>query len=388
MSLPLSYNIRSAFVRKGATLLTLTSIGFSVAVLVLVLALARGFETALAGTGSDDNLIFMRSGATSEGVSGVSRGAARIVSAAAFIARDEDGVPLSQPEIYAAFNLTKADGGQSNIPVRGTGPMGLKIRERTNIATGGRMFVPGRYELVVGKALQPRLGGCQVGAVLNVAGYPWKVVGVIDSGGQAYDSEIWMDVEIFMRVLDRSGFSTIFAKVYDRERFAAAKERLAEDPRLNLDAKTERQYFAEQAGALSIALKALAWFLAAIMGTGAVFGATNTLLASVSMRTREIGTLLAIGFTSRAVFFGFLIEAVTLSLVGGALGVLLGYQCNGIATGTTNWATFTDQSFAFAVTADVVLQAMLLALLIGVLGGALPARRAARMSPCDALRTI
>lgn len=388
MALPLSYNMKSAFVRKGATLLTLTAIGFSVAVLVLVLALARGFETALAGTGSEDNLIFMRSGATSEGVSGVSRGAARIVGSAAFIARDRDGVPMSQPEIYAAFNLTRADGGRSNIPVRGTGPMGLKIRDRTKIAPGGRMFVPGRYELVVGKALQLRLGGCAVGARLDVAGYPWQVVGIIDSGGEAYDSEIWMDVEIFMRVLDRSGFSTVFAKVHDTALFEQAKVRLAEDPRLNLDAKTERQYFTEQAGALSIAMKVLAWFLAAIMGTGAVFGATNTLLASVAMRTREIGTLLAIGFTSRAVFFGFLIEAITLSLVGGALGVLLGYQCNGIATGTTNWATFTEQSFAFAVTPDVVVQAMVLALLIGVVGGALPAAVAARMSPCEALRTI
>jgi putative ABC transport system permease protein len=388
MALPLTYNMKSAFVRKGATLLTLTAIAFSVAVLVLVLALARGFETALSGTGSEDNLIFMRNGSTSEGVSGASREAAKIVGSAAFVARDEEGSLLAQPEIYAAFSLPRKGGGQTNIPVRGTGLIGLEIRERSKIAEGGRMFVPGRYEIVVGQAMAPRLENCSLGSMVEMAGYPWRVVGILDSAGEAYDSEIWMDVEIFMRILDRSGFSTLFARIQDRDLLDAATQRMSEDPRLNLEAKSERQYFTEQAGALALALKILAWFLAAIMGTGAVFGATNTLLASVAMRTREIGTLLAIGFSSRAVFFGFLIESVTLAVVGGLLGVLLGYQCNGLATGTTNWATFTEQSFAFAVTGDVVLQAMVLALMIGLVGGALPARRAARLSPCEALRTV
>jgi putative ABC transport system permease protein len=177
-------------------------------------------------------------------------------------------------------------------------------------------------------------------------------------------------------------------RLAEPERIAARDQRLREDPRLNVTAKTERQYFAEQAGTLSIALRIPAWFLAAIMGTGAVFGSANTLLASVAMRTREIGTLLAIGFTPRSVFLGFLLESLALALVGGALGVLLGYQCNGIATGTTNWSAFTEQSISFRVTSDVVVQAMGLALLIGVVGGALPARRASRLSPQAALRTL
>jgi putative ABC transport system permease protein len=387
MALPLLYNVRSAFVRKGATVLTVTAIAFSVAVLVLVLALARGFESALSGTGSDRNAILMRAGSTSEGVSGLTRDTARILAADAFVARDTDGTPLSQPEIYAAFSLERRDGGKTNIPVRGTGPRALGIRDGLSIVEG-RMLVPGRYEMVIGKALRDRLPSAEVGSEVEMAGVNWRIAGILDSGGQAYDSELWVDVEIFLRVLDRGGFSTLIVRLAEPERIAALDQRLREDPRLNVTAKTERQYFAEQAGTLSIALRILAWFLAAIMGTGAVFGATNTLLASVAMRTREIGTLLAIGFTPRSVFLGFLLESLALALVGGALGVLLGYQCNGIATGTTNWSTFTEQSFSFRVTAEVVVQAMGLALLIGVVGGALPARRASRLSPQAALRTL
>jgi putative ABC transport system permease protein len=363
MALPLTYNLKSAFVRKGATVLTLTAISFSVAVLVLVLALAYGFEAALAGTGSDDNAIFLRGGATSEGVSGMTRRTARILQAGHFVAKDGQSRPLSQTEIYAAFNLERAGGGRANIPVRGTGPTGLLIRENAKIRAGGRMFVPGRYELVVGTAVVDRLAGCYVGGAIELAGYRWKIVGVLDSGGEAYDSELWVDVEIFLRVLDRGGFSTIIARLARPDRLADLAQRLEDDPRLDVTVKTERQYFSEQAGALSIVLKVLAWFLAAIMGTGAVFGATNTLLASVSMRT-----------------------SLALAVVGGAIGVLLGAQCNGLATGTTNWATFTEQSFAFRVSPEVIAQAMILAVVIGILGGALPARRAAKLTPRAALR--
>lgn len=387
MAIPLAYNLRSTFRRRGATLLTLTAISFSVAVLVLVLALARGFELSLTSTGAEENAILLRDGATSEGVSGVEREEARIVGAAPFVARDEDGRPLSQPEIYAAFAVETLRGGKVNIPVRGTGPTGFAIRDRVAMEQG-RMFVPGRYEIVVGRSVAPKLAGCYVGNTITLCGYDWYVSGILDSEGQAYDSEIWLDVEIFMRVLNRGGYSTLLMEMVDAGIYPEANERLEGDPRLSVQLKSEPQYFAEQAGALGLALKVLAWFLAVVMGTGAVFGAANTMLASVSMRTKEIGTLLAIGFTPRSIFFGFLLESVAIALVGGGLGVLLGAQCNGLATGTANWTTFTEQSFAFQVTSDVVVQAMVLALLIGVVGGALPARRASRLVPQEALRTM
>ncbi len=386
MAIPFSYNLRSAFRRKGATALTLSAIAFSVAVLVLVLSLARGFEEALSGTGSDRNVIVMRAGATSEGVSGLSRNVARIVTAAPFVALDASGAPLAQPELYAAFSLAKQDGGKTNIPVRGTGPRGLAVREQVRIE--GRMFAPGRYEVVVGKALQSRLAGCALGAPIELGGYRWTITGLLDSGGQAYDSELWVDVEIFLRVMDRPVFSTLIARLQEGWDVPRADARVRADPRLVAQAKGERTYFAEQSGALGMVLKVLAWFLALVMGTGAVFGATNTLLASVQMRKREIGTLLAIGFAPRAVFVGFLAEALLLGVCGGLLGVLLGYQCNGLATGTTNWATFTEQAFAFRVTGDVVVSALLLAMLIGLCGGALPAWRASRLSPRNALRAL
>jgi putative ABC transport system permease protein len=388
MRLPLTYHLRGAFVRKGATLLTLTAIGFSVAVLVLVLALARGFELALSGTGRDDNVVLLRGGSTTEGVSGLGRPAARILIDDACFARDQDGRTLAQPESYAAFNLVRAGGGRSNVPVRGTGPQGLAIRDSARIAPGGRMFVPGRYEIVVGKAMRARLPDCEIGETLEIAGYRWRIVGFLDSGGQAYDSEIWCDSEILLRVLDRSGFNSLFARLRDPGALAKLRARLEADPRFDLRAHSEREYFARQSGNLSLALKIMAWFLATIMGIGAVFGATNTMLSNVAMRTREIGTLLAIGFSPRAVFLGFVFESAVLGLLGGGLGILLGWQCNGIATGTTNWDTFTEQTFAFRVTGDVVRDALLLALLIGVLGGAIPARRAARMVPREALRAV
>ncbi|MCC6785263.1 MAG: ABC transporter permease [Planctomycetes bacterium] len=387
MAIPLTYNLRSVFVRKGATVLTVTAIAFAVAVLVLVLALARGFEEALAGTGSDANAILLRSGATSEGVSSLTRDQARILAVDEFVMRDQDGEPLAQAEVYAAFSIERSDGGRTNIPVRGTGPRGLALREGLRLAEG-RMFVPGRFELVAGQALVGRVPGLVVGGDVELSGYTWRVAGILDAQGQAYDSELWIDVEVFLRVIDRPAFSTMIVRLAEPQRLAAIDAELSADPRLTVQAKSERQYFAEQAGALSIVLKALAWFLAAIMGTGAVFGATNTLLASVAMRTHEIGTLLAIGFSPRAVFLGFLSEAVVLALLGGVLGVVLGWQCNGLATGTTNWTTFTEQSFAFRVTGDVVVQALVLALLIGVVGGALPARRASRLPPSAALRTL
>lgn len=387
VAVPLTYNLRSVFVRKGASVLTVTAIAFAVAVLVLVLALARGFEEALAGTGSDANAILLRSGATSEGVSSLTRDQARILAVDEFVMRDQDGEPLAQSEVYAAFSVERSDGGRTNIPVRGTGPRGLAVREGLRLAQG-RMFKPGRFELVAGQALVGRLPGLVVGGDVELSGYTWRVAGILDAQGQAYDSELWIDVEVFLRVIDRPAFSTMIVRLAEPQRLAAIDVELSADPRLTVQAKSERRYFAEQAGALSIVLKALAWFLAAIMGTGAVFGATNTLLASVAMRTHEIGTLLAIGFSPRAVFLGFLSESVVLALLGGLLGVVLGWQCNGIATGTTNWTTFTEQSFAFRVTSDVVVQALVLALLIGVVGGALPARRASRLPPSAALRTL
>ncbi|MBI5850664.1 MAG: ABC transporter permease [Planctomycetes bacterium] len=226
MGIPFAYHVRSAFVRKGATALTVTAIGFAVAVLVLVLSLARGFEEALAGTGSDRNAILLRSGATSEGVSGVTRDQARILAVADFVMRDDEGAPIAQPEVFAAFNLERTDGGKTNIPARGTGPSGLALRERARIAEG-RMFVPGRYELVAGKSLRGRLPGLVVGGAVELAGTTWYVAGILDSDGQAYDSELWMDVEILLRVLDRPAFSTMIVRLAESARIAALNERFA-----------------------------------------------------------------------------------------------------------------------------------------------------------------
>jgi putative ABC transport system permease protein len=385
--IPLRYNVRSLFVRTTATLLTLLAIALSVAVLVLVLSLAAGFEGVLAGTGAVDNVIVLRRGATSEGVSVFTKEAARKVEALPYFARSEAGRPLVEAELYAGVSLEKATGGSTNIPIRGVGEHALEIRAQVRLAQG-RWFKPGLTELVVGKGLLERVKGCRLGGVIQVANREWPVVGVIDSDGGAYDSEIWGDVVVLVDVFDRQGFNLVIGRISPQAAFSVVRTEVESDTEIHARVFSEQEYFANQSGVLGDVMKGLAWILAAIMSMGAVFGAANTLFASVSARTREIGTLLAMGFGPGAVFVSFLIEAVVMALLGGILGILLAIPVHGMSTGTTNWATFTEQTFAFRITPGVVVAALCLSLLIGLLGGALPALRASRLRPVEALQKL
>jgi putative ABC transport system permease protein len=385
--IPVSYNLRSLFVRKLATVLTLTAIALSVAVLVAWLALAKGFERSLTTSGSEQNVIVLRKGATSEGVSAFSRDLARTVMALGTWDQDEQGRPVVEPVLYAAFSLEKATGGTAYAPLRGVGQFGFTLRPEVKVASG-RPFKPGTLELVVGKNLIERLRGCRLGGALAVAGKEWPIVGVMDSGGGAFDSEIWGDTTVLVDVFDRDGFNAIMGRVRKGVSVAQFLADIKADQRLNAEALTERGYFREQAGVQGDIFQALAIVLAAIMSLGAMFGASNTLAASVSSRTREIGAMLAIGFSPGAVFVSFLLESLLLGLMGGAAGVVLGSFVNGWSTGTMNWATFTEQTFSFEITWSVIAAGMLLAALTGLLGGALPAWRASRLKPMVALKAM
>jgi putative ABC transport system permease protein len=384
----LRYNLRSLIVRRGGTVLSVLSIGFSVGILVLVLALARGFELSLTRTGRDDNLIVLRQGATSEGESGISRDAARLLRSYQGVALGREGDPLAAPECYAALNLARADGGTANFTLRGVSLASFEIRDFLTIREG-RRFQPGTREVVVGKSLVGRMKGSKVGGQLELEDQEWPVVGVLDSHGGAYDSEIWCDAEVFLQVLNRPIYQTCIlrrAEPAPREGKDPLIAALEDDQRLGVKVSTEPGYFATQAGLLGSVLKFVGYFIAGIMATGAAFGTAVTLLASLAERTREIGTLLALGFRPRQILVGFLFEALVLGLLGGVVGVLLALPVNNVATGTMNWKTFTEQAFAFRITTDVVVAAVTFSTVVGVLSGLIPAWKASRVPPSVALR--
>ena len=384
----LRYHLMSLWVRRVGTSLSVLSIGMAVGILVLVLSLARGFELSMVDTGREDNLLILRQGASSEGESGITREKWQSLRSYPGVAVDASGEPLASAEVYAAMNLNKQGGGTANFPLRGVMPQSFRVRDSARI-TQGREFRPGTNEIVVGRARLGRVEGGLLGGALDTGGRSWPVVGVMDSGGGAFDSEIWCDVEVFMQVFRRPVYGEVILRRADpapAEGPDPLRTALEADVRLDAKTFTEAGYFREQSGVLGTALKYVAGFIAGIMAVGAAFGTAVTLLASLSERRREIGTLLALGFRPHHVVIGFLCEATALGLLGGIAGVLIALPVNGVATGTMNWQTFTEQAFAFRITQDVVISAVTFSTLVGIVSGLLPAIRAANVPPSVALR--
>ena len=383
---PLGYNLKSLAVRKSATVLTVISIGATVAVLAGVLALTQGFETLFSESGSDDVAVFLRPGANSEGESGFSKPRAReLIKSTGEIAENAAGLPLASAESYLAVRLFKLNGGETNVPVRGVQPMTFEIFGDRISYVAGAAFRPGTDEVIVGEKLTRRIEGCQLGDVLQINTTPFKVVGVFASDGP-YASEIWGDVDRMSEALDRATYNRVIARLDDGVDFEAFAQRLEDDERVPAKAMTERGYLGSQTAFLSITLTFLGGFLALVMGVAAVFTATNTMLAALAARSHEIGVLTSIGFRPVPIFLSFLFEALVLGLLGGLVGVLLTLPLSGVETGTTNFQTFTEVAFAFRVTPRVLVTAIVFAIVLGLLGGAWPAWRAARMEPVEALR--
>lgn len=385
--IPLAYNVRSLLVRRAATLLTACGIAATVAVFAGVLALQQGFQTLFTESGRDDLVVLLRPGAMTEGESGISREQARVlIKSTPEIANDDAGRPLASMESYLAVRLPKEGGGETNVPIRGVEPRTFDLFGEEHLRiTDGERFRPGSDEVVVGSRLVDRIRNCRRGEVIRLNTTPFRVVGIFESDGP-YGSEIWGDVERMAEALERPVFNRVIAVLRPGVRVEDFADRLAEDERAPAKALTERAYLASQTVAMSTVLRLLGTFLALVMGVAAMFTATNTMLSAIAARTHEIGILKAVGFRPVPIFLGFLVEATLLGLLGGLLGCLAILPLEGLETGTTNFQTFTEVAFAFRVTPRVLVEAVVFSLALGLVGGAWPAWRAARMSPTEAMR--
>ena len=385
MLVPFSYNLRSLFVRRASTFLTVAGIGATVAVVAGVLSLERGFQSLFAESGREDIAVFLRPGAQGEGDSFFTRNRAlTLIKKVPEIAVDENEQPLAAIECYLAIRRNRIAGGETNVPVRGVQPQSLEIYGDDLRIIEGRAIEFGADEVLVGSKLPGRMQDCQVGDVIELNTTPFRVVGILDHEG-SFSSEIWGDLDRMLEALQRSP-NRVVARVRDGVDIEELDVRMREDKEVPAKAMSERAYLTSQTAALSITLLALGGFLGIVMGLAAVFTATNTMLSAVSSRTHEIGILLSSGFRPFPIFLSFLLEALLLGLLGGIVGCLLALPLNGIETGTTNFNTFTEIGFAFSLTPAILGQSVAFAVLLGLFGGAIPAWRAARLTPTEALR--
>ena len=383
---PLSYNARSLFVRRSSTLLTIASIAATVAVVAGVLALDRGFTQLFEAHGREDVAVVLRPGAPAEGQSAFDRERADVlIKESPEFVQDGEAGPLASAETYRAVRLRKLDGGETNVPIRGVMQRSLDIRADELALVEGRAFAPGADEVIVGRPLTSRIQGCAVGDVIVLNTTSFRVVGVFEHDGP-FSSEIWGDIDRIGAALDLRNYSRVIGVLKEGKTAADLHRRLETSQRVPADAKSEREYLAGQTAALSITLTFLGWFLGLVMGTAAIFTGTNTMLAALAARSHEIGVLLSLGFRPVAVFASFLAEAVLLGFLGGLVGCAIVIPLHGVETGTTNWATFTEVAFAFRLTPDVLATAVVFAIGLGLVGGAWPAWRAARLDPSEAMR--
>ncbi len=387
MALPITYNVRNVRVRWQLTLLAVVGIALVVTTIVFLTAMASGFSLALRATGRDDNAMIVQKGANAELTSGIGRNAAQVLLVDPRIARDDQGWPLSSPEILVVASYPrKADGADVNVSVRGVTPRAFEVRGGLRIVAG-RQVQPGLPEVIVGERVRERYG-FEVGSKVSIQNKPWEVVGVFAAEGSGFESEIWGDLETMAEPLRRTGgYQAIVVRLADPSTFEAFKTAWEGDPQVQVSVSRERAFYEAQAGPIAGALLGLAGFVGIVMGVGAVFGAMNTMYGIVASRTREIGTLRALGFSRRAILASFLTEAAILAAFGGALGCLLALPANGIS-GATNSANFSEIAFAFRVTPPTLFAGMVFAVMMGIVGGLLPALRAARLPITTALREV
>jgi putative ABC transport system permease protein len=383
---PLTYVARNLWVRRLTTVLTAGGMALVVFVFAAVLMLDAGLRATLVATGQPNNVVLIRKGAQTEVQSGVAREQAALIESLPQIARDTRGDPLVSKEVVVLNSLPKIDTGKrSNVPVRGMSPLGLTLRPQVRLVQG-RMFQPGSTEIVVGSNVRRTFAGTAIGETLAFAQRRWTVVGVFEAGSTAFDSEIWGDAEQMLQAFRRTGFSSVIAQLGSADQFPELQAAIDAEQRLQVEGKLERQFYEDQSRSLSSFISILGIALSIIFSLGATIGAAITMYAAVATRTGEIGTLRALGFARRSILAGFLVEALLLALTGGVVGLLAASLLQAVTISTTNFQSFSELAFSFALTPPIVVQSLLFALFMGFVGGVLPAIKAARMKIVDALR--
>jgi putative ABC transport system permease protein len=389
MAIPIVYNIRSVRARWTSAIVAVVGIAGTVGVFVAMLSLANGFRATLVSSGSPDNALIVRAGATSEMTSGVGLDAVKIIQDAPGIARGSDGPLVTSEAVLMAPIPLISTGTDANVELRGVSPNVFEIRKQAKIVQG-RMFQPGLAEVVVGKNAIKTYSGLTLGNKIRLGKMEWQVVGVFDAGGSSFDSEVWGDSHLLTAAYDRPDtfFQSATVHLTSQDALGKLKDALTTDPRLNVDVTREIDYYSKQSRVMTTMITVLGTFVAAIMAIGAVFGALNTMYSAVADRGKEIATMRALGFGGPAVVFSFLLEALLISFVGGLLGCLAVLRLNGLTTSTINFQTFSNLAFAFKITPGLLAGGIIFALIMGVLGGFFPAVRAARLPVATALREL
>lgn len=386
MRIPLSYIARNLWARRLTTVLTASGLALVVFVFATVLMLDEGLRTTLVTTGEYDNVILIRRSAESEVQSGVERAQANIAASHAAIALGADGQPLISKETVVLISLLKRGSDKpSNVVIRGIDQRGLVLRPQVKLSAG-RMFRPGASEIVAGASIAKRFAGAGIGEKLRFGQREWTVVGLFDAGNSGFDSEIWGDADQLMQAFRRNGYSSMVLRLADSALFERFKQDIESDQRLTLEAKREQTFYSDQSRALSTFISILGLTLSIIFSIGAMIGAAITMYASVANRTGEIGTLRALGYQRRNILAAFLAESMLLALAGGAVGLVFASFMQFLSFSTTNFQSFSELAFGFRLDGAIVVKTLLFSLVMGFIGGFLPAVRAARMKIVDALR--
>lgn len=383
----IGFNLRTLPARKGSAAAAIFGIAGVVAVFVGVLAIGEGFRKVMTAAGSEDTAVVLRGGADSEMVSILMREEVNIIASAPGVARDA-GKPLVSPELFVIVNLPKkGTSSDSNVPLRGVEQAAFKVHEEVKIIDG-RTFAWGRNEIIVGRAAVEEFAGLELGKELKLGTNVWTVVGIFEAKGSSSETEIWTDAAVLSPAYRRgNSFQSALVRLSSPGNFQQFKDALTADPRLNVKVQRETEYYAEQSRVLRGIITGLALVISTLMGLGAIFGALNTMYTAVSARAREIATLEAIGFRASPVVISVLAEAIVLALLGGLIGAVGAYLAfDGYRAATMNFQSFSAVAFAFDVNANLVLAAMVYALLMGLIGGIFPAIRAVRTPVSVALR--
>jgi putative ABC transport system permease protein len=390
MAVPLGYSLRSVVARWRSALVAVIGIAGTVGVFVVVLGMAQGFRTTVAGSGEEGSALVLRGGASAEMESAVDIDQVRVIADAPGIARSDAGQPLVSAEVVvvAAFPLVSS-GTDANVQVRGVSPLALEVRPRVRL-TAGRVFEPGRNELIIGRNVERTYSGFRLGQPIRFGGGEWTVVGVFDSGGGAFDSEVWCDAIVLNQVYKRPEriFQSVTVRLTSVDAFQGLKDALTADPRLTVSVEREAGYYARQSRTVTTLIEVLGTMVAVVMAFGAVLAALNTMYSAVAARGREIATLRAIGFSPAGILVAFMVESLLVALAGAFVGCLAAIPFNGFTTGTMNWQTFSHLAFAFHITPAILALGVLFALAMGLLGGLPPALRAARIPVVVALREL